>query len=60
MSTSEPRRRRVARPGVVELEHDALALAHHAEDRSGERVGGEVVVGEIGVAHDDAVAGRGS
>ena len=44
---------------VVELEQDPLALAHHAQDRALESVGSEVVVGEVGVAHDDAVAGAG-
>ena len=42
---------------VVEVEDDPLALAQHAEDRAPQRIGGEVVLGEVGVAHDDAVAG---
>src|SRR5689334_6505590 len=43
---------------AVEREDDSLALAQHAEDRSRERVRGEVVVLQIGVADDDAVAAR--
>ena len=60
MSTSEPSRKRVARPCVVELEDHPLALAEHAEDRAVQRVGGEVELGEIGVAHDHAVPVPGS
>ena len=56
MSISEPRRRAVARPAVVEIEDHALALPQHAEDRALERVVGEVVVGDVGVAHDDTVS----
>ena len=36
--------------GVVEVEDDPLALAQHAEARAVEGVGGEVVLGEVGVA----------
>ena len=57
MSASEPRRRCVALPGVVEVEDDALALAQHAEDRAVERVGGEVEVGERRCRTTTAVAG---
>ena len=39
--------------GIVEVEHDPLALAEHAEDRTLERIGGEVELGEVGVADDD-------
>ena len=39
---------------VIEVEDDALALSDHSEYRAVERVGSQVVVGEIGVAHDDA------
>ena len=39
---------------VVEVEDDTLPLAEHAEDRALERVGGQVELGEIGVAQDDA------
>ena len=55
---AEPQVRRAA--GVVEIEHDPLALADHPEDRAFEGVGREVVVGEIGVAHDDAEPEPGS
>lgn len=41
---------------VVEVEHDALPLAEHSEDRTLEGVRGQVVIGEVGVAHDDADA----
>ena len=57
MSTSEPSRKPCRPAGVVEVEDDPLALAQHAEDRPLERVGGEVVVGEVGVAHHDAEPG---
>ena len=48
----------VARPASSRSKIDPLALAEHAEDRAVEGVGGEVVLGEVGVADDDAVAGR--
>ena len=54
---AEPQARRPA--GVVEIEHDPLALAEHAEHRALEGVGGEVVVGEIGVAHETPSRYRG-
>ena len=48
-----------AQPGgqalVVEVEDHTLALAQHAEDRAGQRVGGQVELGQIGVAHDHTV-----
>ena len=48
----------MGRPAVaVEIEDHPLALSDHPEDRAFESVGGEVVVGEIGVAHDDAERG---
>ena len=43
--------------GVVEIEHHPLALAQHAEQRARQGVAGEVVVGDVRVAHDDAEAG---
>ena len=57
MSTSEPRRSVVARPASSRSKIDPLALAQHAEHRALERVVGQVVLGQVGVAHDDAVAG---
>ncbi len=60
MSTSEPRRRPGGAAGVVEVEHDTLALAQHAEDRTAQRIGGEFVVVEIGVGHHEPVTGAGS
>src|SRR3954469_16994243 len=43
----------------VEVEDHALALAEHAQQRALQGVGGQVVVGEIRVTHDDAVLGDG-
>jgi GTP-dependent phosphoenolpyruvate carboxykinase len=40
----------------VEVEHDPLALTEHAEQRAVDGVGGEVVLGEVGVADDHALA----
>ena len=57
MSTSDPMWRRRGATGIVEVEHDPLTLAQHAEDRTLERVRREFVVGQIGVAHDEPVAG---
>ena len=59
MSTSLPRRSREARPESFEIEDDSLPLAEHAEDRAVERIGGQIELGEVGVAQDDAVAGGG-
>ena len=39
---------------VIEVEHDALSLAEHSEDRTLEGVRCQVVIGKVGVAHDDA------
>src|SRR5262249_9719884 len=44
--------------GIVEVEVDALALPEHAEDRTVEGVVGQVEFEAIGVADDDALAGR--
>ena len=41
---------------VIEIEHDSLTLAEHSEDRALEGVRCQVVIGEVGVAHDDADA----
>ena len=41
---------------VVEVEHDALPLAEHSENRTLQGVRGQVVICEVGVAHDDADA----
>ena len=60
MSGSEPVRTVVARPSASRSKHDPLALAQHPEDRALERVGGEHELGAVGVAHDDALARRGS
>ncbi len=38
----------------IEVEHDALSLAEHSEDRTLEGVRCQVVIGKVGVAHDDA------
>ena len=47
----------MGRPPVgVEVEDHSLALADHAQHRSDQGVGGEVVVGEVGIAGDHAVA----
>ncbi len=54
---AEPESGRTAR--VVEVEDDALSGSQHPEHRVRDRVGGEVVIGEIGVAHHDADAGLG-
>jgi hypothetical protein len=43
--------------GTIEIEHDALPLAEHSEDRSVERVDRQFVVREVGVAHDHADRG---
>ena len=43
--------------GVVEVEHDPLALAQHAEDRTVERVKRDRELLAIGVAHDHALVG---
>ena len=40
----------------IEVEHDALPLAEHSEDRTLEGVRCQVVIGKVGVAHDDADA----
>src|ERR687892_481846 len=42
---------------VVEVEHNALALAEHAEHRAGQGVRGEVELGQVRVTHDDPVLG---
>ena len=42
----------------VEIENHTLALAQHAKHRTDQGIGGEVVVGEVTVAHDDAVSRR--
>lgn len=41
---------------VIEIEHDALTLTEHSEDRTLEGVRCQVVIGKVGVAHDDADA----
>src|SRR4029079_9685639 len=43
---------------IVDVENNSLPLAQHAEDRALERVGGQVELGERGVADDAAVARR--
>src|SRR5579864_6652845 len=42
---------------LVEVEDDPLTLAQHAEYGPLERARGEVDVGPVGVAHDDALTG---
>src|ERR671910_2633873 len=44
---------------AVEVEDHTLTLAKHAEHRAVQRVGGEIDLGEIGVAYDDPVPGGG-
>jgi hypothetical protein len=44
---------------IVYLEHYPLALAQHSKDRAVERAWREVVLGEVGVAQYDPVAGAG-
>ena len=41
---------------VIEVEHDALPLAEHSEDRTLEGVRSQVIIGKVGVTHDDADA----
>ena len=49
----------MASPASSTLEDDPLALPQHAERRADQGVGREVVVAEVGVAEDHAVAGTG-
>src|SRR5688572_6402023 len=44
---------------AVEVEDDTLALAEHPEHRAFERVGCEIDLDQIGVAHHDPVLGPG-
>jgi hypothetical protein len=48
---------KAGRPALgVDVEHDPLALTQHAEDRSVEGIDCKVVVGEVAIAHDDAIS----
>ena len=42
---------------VIEVEHNALSLSEHAEDRAFERDGRQVVFGEVDVGHQHTVFG---
>ena len=59
MSTSEPRRSRVARPAVVEVELHSLALAQHPEHRSFQGALREIYVGKVRLIDEHSVAGGG-
>lgn len=40
---------------IIEIEHDALALAQHPEQRALEGILGEFVLAQVGISHHDAV-----
>jgi len=42
---------------IIEIEHNPLTLAQHAEHRAIEGTIGDLVIGEIGIAHDQTLRG---